>query len=271
MFKKLFESTSKDTKEVSCEVTAKNATLSDTVSFVKINGIIIPKNFQNPEIDFDSKTIYSATKPPIQYYREILVPNELQPVFGRLFAMVEDEDEIEISTGIVSQEGINHFTGKSLLPLIQYVQQAELLKIPESMFFAIISKEEKLLKKKCENWNLEFEGIERKYMYKKILDTRKDKQQYGIPGLLIPGWDVGISDVSQKHPQGHGYLFKTDKTFKPINLCSNESAVSYCKKNNVLIYYNDFQNNGKLRLLSEYTPEVNKNLQNVYVYRSSNV
>ncbi|MBI1228338.1 MAG: hypothetical protein GC192_24095 [Bacteroidetes bacterium] len=271
MFNKLFRSTSKDAKEVSCEITGKSATLDDTVSLVKINGVIITKNFQNPEIDFESKTIYSATKPPIKFYREILVPNELKPVFGRLFAMVDDEDEVEKSTGIASEEGINRFTGESLLPLIQYVQQAEVLQIPESMFFAIISKEESLVKKNCENWNLEFKGIGRKYMSKNILDTRKVKQQYGVPGILLPGWDVGISDVAQKHPQGNGYFFKTDKTFKPIDLCSNESAVDYCKKNNVLIYYNDFLNKGKLRLLSEYTPEINRHLQNANLYRSSNI
>lgn len=272
MFGKLFgKSSSQKTKEIFCEKSGKKSSLDNTVALIRINGIIISKNFLNPEIDLETKQIYSSNRPPIQFYRELLLPDELKMSFGRLFATVEDEDEIEMSTSILSPQEINLFTGRSVFPLAKYLSEADMVKIPDSMFFTIISKEEKLIVKECENWNIKYKGLRRKYMYKKVLDTRKEKQQFGIPGLLVPGYDVGISDVSQKHPKGHGYLFKTDNNYKPINLCSNESAVSFCKKNNVLIYYNDFLNKGKLRLLSEFTPQINKNLQNPYLYRSSNI
>jgi len=271
MFKNLFRKSSTDKKEVWCEITGKSAAISDTVSLIKINGIVVSKNLSNVEIDNANKIIYSSSHPPIEYYQEILVPNERQNVFGRLFAKVEDEDEIEVSTAIISSDGINMFTLKSLILFIQYLNKADVLMIPDSMFVTIISRNEKLLKLTCENWGNEYEGVGRKFMAKKISDVRKDKLQFGVLGIMYPGWDVGINDVSQKNPQGHGYLFKTENQFNPINLCSNESAVSYCKNNNSLIYYNDFTNEGKLRILSEYTPEINSNLKNPYIYRSSNI
>lgn len=271
MFRNLFGKSSNKIKDVTCQVTGNKTNLDNTVSIIKINRIIISKNLQDVEIDDTNNTIHSSTHDPVQYYQEILIPSPFLPVTGRLFAQVEDEDEVESSTGIVSTEGIERFAAKTLKPIFQYLNQAVVLDIPESMFFPIISKKEKLIKQNCENWNIEFDGIRRKYMSKKILELRKDKQQFGKPGILHAGWDVAISDVSQKNLQGNGYLFKTDNQFKPVNLCSNESAVSYCKKNNVLIYYTDFLNNGKLRLLSEYTPEINKKLQNQYLYRSSNI
>lgn len=271
MFKKLFRKTSTTSKEVSCQVIGNKATITDTVSLVKINSIIVTKHIGNIEIDYSEKTINSSKKPPIKYYREILVPNELQQIFGRLFAQVEDEDDLELSTAIISEEGIRKFTGISLMKIGEYLKQHALIQIPNSMFFPIISKEEILVKKVCENWNEEFNGVGRKYMSKYIIDRKIERQQFGRPGILYPGYDVGISDVSNKNPQGHGYLFKTDKQFKKVDLCSNESAVDYCKKNNVLIYYNDFMNKGNLRLLSEYTPKINQSLQNPYKYRTSNI
>ena len=89
--------------------------------------------------------------------------------------------------------------------------------------------------------------------------------------MLPAGFNVGISDCTENNPNGTNYAFQTDKSFKKVNLCSNESAVDFCKQNNAIIYYNDFLNKGKLRVLTSQTEEINRNMKNPYLYRSSNI
>ena len=55
-----------------------------------------------------------------------------------------------------------------------------------------------------------------------------------------------------------------------INRVITDNA-DYCKKNNSLVYFIDFMNGGKMRVLSEYTESINNNLQNHYKFRSSNI
>jgi hypothetical protein len=123
----------------------------------------------------------------------------------------------------------------------------------------------------CENWNVPYKGFSKKYLTKKILELKTEKHIFGKQAILLPGFDVAISDCAAKNPNGTGYLFRTDNTFVPVNLCSNESAIDYCDKNNCLAYYTDFMNGGKMRVLSKYTPSINANLQNIYKSRSSNI
>ncbi len=125
--------------------------------------------------------------------------------------------------------------------------------------------------KKCDSCGLSYSSVGKKYMSKKVLNERKEPGRFGVQGLLWPGFDVGFSDLSDKHPIGTGYLFEKGKTFNSLSLCSNESAVDYCKQKGVLVYYNDFANNGKFGILSKYTESINTNLQNDYKYRSSNL
>jgi len=269
MFKKLFQTN--ENHDVACEMSGRKVDIVNTVSLVRIHEIIIAKNIPNAIIDTNAKAIYAENKRPLHYYQEIIIPEEFRFMFGRLFVNIEDEDEIEASTAILSEHGINGFSFNSLQHIMPYLDKHVILKLPNTMFFAIVSREEQIHKKICENWNVEYSGYGKKYMSKKILDFKRDSQELGMLSILLPGWDVGFTDVNQKNPKGNNYEFKTDKKFIPINLCSNESAVEYCKKNNVLIYYNDFLNGGKLRVLSEYTPETNRNMKNPYLYRSSNI
>lgn len=254
-----------------CEITGKSASLDDTVTLTKINAVVVLKNFDNPKIDRTEKKIFSSTKPPLRFYSEIPVPHDLLGAMGPLFSIVNDEDDLEQSTAIMSKEGIRLYTGRQLLPFIDYVDYHELVQIPETMFIAVVDKDNQLMSKNCGNWNIPFGASGRKYMFKKIIDEKKEKQTFGYPGILLPGYDVAISDCSEKNPNGSGYLFKTESSFHGIDLCSNESAVDFCVKNRCLVYYNDFLNKGNLRLLSGYTEDINNKLQNPYKFRSSNI
>jgi hypothetical protein len=197
----------------------------------------------------------------------------LKQVLGELYAIVADEDEVEQSTHILSDEGINVFMGKQLIILIEYLQQYELINIPDTMFFVSANDTTnfKMQNKTCDNWGIGYPSLGKKYMVKKVLDSKTQSQTFGQPNILWPPFDVGVGDCSAKNPNGTGYLFKTDRNFVPINFCSNESAVDYCNKNNSLVYYTDFMNEGKMRLLTKYTESINKNLQNDYRFRSSNM
>jgi hypothetical protein len=190
---------------------------------------------------------------------------------GRLFSCVDDEDDLEQSTAIISQEGIRLYTGHQLIPFLEHINQYELIKIPDTMFVSVVDRNSSLQTKICENWNMPFKSVSKKYRFKRVIDEKREKQTFGYLGVLLPGYDVAITDCSQKNPNGIGYLFKTEKSFQLINLCSNESAVDYCIKNKCLVYYNDFLNKGNLRLLSAYTEDINTRLQNSYKFRSSNI
>jgi hypothetical protein len=268
----MFGKSQNESKSVHCEVTGNKTTIENTVALVKIDGVIALKNFNNPSVDFDRKEIQSMDKPPLKFYSELIVPEDLKPIFGRLFSIIDDEDEMEHSTAIMSAEGIKIFSGKQLSPLIEHIQNGtELLQIPPSMFFAVIDTVVLLKSKTCENWQISFDGLGKKYRFKNILEEKRETQTFGIPGILMPGYDLAVSDCSQKNPNGTGYMYKTDGSFKSVDLCSNESAVSFCKKNYAIVYYNDFLNNGKLRVLTSETENINKNLQNSYLFRSLNI
>ncbi len=261
-----------NSKKVYCEITGAETSIDNTIVLVKIDGVIALKNFNNPMVDFENKIIQSSGKPPLNFYSEIIVPDDLKQIFGRVFSIINDEDEIEQSTTVMSMEGQKLFSGQKLFPFMEHITNGvELLQIPPTMFLAIIDTSTKPKTKICENWSINYKAIGKKYRYKEILNERKERQTFGYPGILMPGFDVAVSDCSEKNPNGTGYMYKTDGSFKSIDLCCNESAVSFCKENNSLVYYNDFINNGKLRVLTPVTETINKNLQNPHLFRSSNI
>lgn len=270
MLNEILDATNYDENIFHCEITGQECSLDNTTVLTKIDSFIILKNIESSTIDINEKIIYTHSKTPIKFYSEIDVPLDLRNVIGRVFSAIDDEDELEQSTAIMSNEGKRLFTGNQLLSMVKYINEYELIRFPKTMFIAMIDNISKTKIVNCDNWNLEYNSIGRKYRLKKILVEKIEKQTYGIKGILWPGFDIAISDCCDKNPEGMGYLFKTEKEFQNINICCNESAVDYCRKNNCLIYYNDFVNNGKLRLLSKYTYSINKKLQNRYLFRSSN-
>ncbi len=54
-------------------------------------------------------------------------------------------------------------------------------------------------------------------MYKKILKAKTDRQVFGYMSVLLPPYDVAVSDCAEKNPNGTGYLYQTDRNFTPIN------------------------------------------------------
>ena len=263
---------------VHCEMNGKATSIEKTRILTKANVIINLKRFKNPRIDFEAKTIFSSNKDPIKFLCELHIPPELKPVLGDLYATVEDEDELEQSTHILSDEGINIFMAQQFFILLrnnftEYLKEYETVTLPDALFFVSANeissfKSQSMI---CDNWGISYPSVGKKYMIKKILETKTDTLTFGRMSVLCPGYDVAFSDCSAKNPTGTGYQFITDKNFIPTNLCSNESAVDYCIKNNCLAYYTDFVNGGKMRVLSKYTESVNKNLRNDYKFRSSNI
>ena len=272
MIEKLFENKESQSKIVHCEIYGDETSLENTVILVKIDGVIVLKNLNDPTIDFNNRIIYSNGNQSLKFYSELTVPDDLKQLFGRIFSIVNDEDDIEQSTALMSTKGIKNFSGRKLLPFAEHIEKGiEILDIPPTMFFPVIDNHVKSGISTCENWDIDYKSIGIKYRYKNILEEKKEDQIFGIKGILWPGFDVAVSNCCQKNPNGTGYLFKTDRTFKTINFCCNESAVDFCKKNKVIVYYSDFLNNGKLRTLSQYTENVNRKLQNTYLFRSSNI
>jgi hypothetical protein len=263
--------------KVHCEENGKETSIDKTRVLTKMDGIISLKDFQNPEIDFEKKTIYSSNKPPIKFFVKVNTPVDLNPILGDLFVTVDDEDEAEQTTSILSDEGMRMFMGRQLIKLIREFEDNDVIKFPETMFFVSVNDISNFTTQvnTCNNWGNKYPSIGKKYIIKKILETKIEPMKFGFVGfgngVLWPGFNVAVSNVSEKNPNGFGYQFKTDNTFTSINLCSNESAVDYCEKNNCIIYYTDFMNGGKMRILTKYTPEINANLQNDYVFRSSNL
>lgn len=260
-------------KTVHCEMNGKETLIDKTRVLTKISGIINLKLFDNPIIDNNQKVIFSDNKQPIKFYTKVHMPEDLKRAYGEFYATVEDEEEVEQSIHILSDDGINYFMGNQLLKLIPYLKEYELISFPKEMFFVSANNISnfKTQTRTCDNWNITYPSLGKKYMVKKILETKIEKQTFGMIGILWPGFDVAFGDSSQKNPNGTGYLFKTDRNFTPINFCSNESAVDYCTKNDSLAFYTDFMNNGKMRVLSKYTESINQNLQNYYKFRSSNI
>jgi hypothetical protein len=270
MFSNLFNSTS---KKVHCEITGEKISLEHTRILTKINGVINLKLFRNPYVDELQKIIYSDNQPPMNYFSKLSVPSSLYGIIGDLYSIVEDEDDLEQSTNILSKDGVDLFMHNQLSQLVEYLKKNHVVKFSEHVFFVSIDdpKGFNVVEKKCAYWDVPFLSIGRKYTSKKILETRIEKQRYGIPGILSSGFDVAFSDVSSKHIIGTGYQFRTENKFNSLDLCSNESAVGYCLKNNTLVYFCDFLNLGRMRLLSRYSEDINTNLQNSYKFRSSNI
>jgi hypothetical protein len=266
MLNQLFSKNKQNQKDVHCEFTGDKTVLHNTYPLVKIESVIAIKNLSNPKINKDQKTIIPEDKPPLEYYCEIIVPEDLRPIFGRLFATVSDPDDPEISTCILSEEGKKKFSGTSVFPFAQYINDGvELLRIPDSMFVSIIDTNIELNDLRCDQWDVLYKGISGKYRYKKIIEQNDAPL---IPGVLMPGYNMAVSGRCEKNPNGKDYMFKTEDKFNRINLASNESAVTFSIKNNAIIYYNDFLNKGKLRALTPQTVELNRNLGNAYKYRS---
>lgn len=260
-------------KTVHCEKNGKETSIDRTRVLTKISGVINLNMFDNPKVDNSQKVIHSDSKPPIKFYTKIQVPQEMKGLLGELYATVEDEDEVEQSTHILSDEGVNGFMGSQLIKLVDYLKQYELINFPDTMFFVSANNASnfQMQNKTCDNWGIEYPSLGKKYMVKKVLHSKTESQTFGRPGILLPGFDVAVGDCSAKNPNGTGYLFRTDRNFIPANFCSNESAVDYCDKNNSIAYYTDFMNGGKMRVLTKYTEKINKNLQNDYRFRSSNI
>jgi hypothetical protein len=260
-------------KSVHCEKSGQQCSLDKIRIVTKISGIINPKLFHNPQIDLVNKIIYSSNKPPLKFFSRIYVPTDLKPVLGDLYAKVSDEDEPEQSTHILSDEGMKYLMGSQLIKLVGYIDKYEIINFPETMFFVSVDESSSFKTENsiCENWGVAFQSIGKKYMVKKILDSKTEKQTFGDMSVLLPPFDVAVSDCSAKNPNGTGYFFRTDRNFTSVSLSCNESAVDYCSKNNCLVYYTDFMNGGNMRVLSKYTPDINAKLQNHYRFRSSNL
>lgn len=263
--------------KVHCERIGKETSINKTRVLTKVNGIINLKLFQNPEIDFEEKIIYSSNREPINFFSKIHTPADLRFILGDLFVMVNDEDDVEQSTSILSDEGIDHLMGSQLIKLLSYLREYEILQFPETMFFVTANNisDFNVNTKTCDNWGIKYPSVGNKYVMKKIHETKKESMKFGYfgvgHGVLWPGFDVAVSDVSAENLDGTGYQFRTDKNFTPVNICSNESAVDFCNKQNCIIYFSDFLNEGKMRVLTKYTPDINAKLKNDYRFRSSNI
>ena len=209
----------------------------------------------------------------MKYFSKLHVPSDLYEVVGDLFSIVDDDEDPDQTTALISDRGLDLFMGRQLFKLVGYLENYELIQFPETMFWvtADVPSEFNVRIKTCDNWGVQFISIGKKYMCKKILKEKTESQVFGYQSIILPPYDVGVGDCSEKNPNGTGYMFQTDRNFRPLSLCCNESAVDYCKKNNVLVYYNDFMNSGKLRLLTKHTVSINTNLQNEYKFRSSNI
>ena len=100
-------------KTVHCERKGNETYLEKTRVVTKINGVINLKLFDNPQIDFEEKMIHSSNKPPIKFFSELYIPTDLKHLLGDLFATVVDEDELEQSTHILSDEGRKNLRSKA--------------------------------------------------------------------------------------------------------------------------------------------------------------
>ena len=215
---------------VHCEIKGDKTELTNTVVLTKVNGIFISKNFVNSRINSEEKILYSDNKPPVNFYEQLEVPYELDSVLGSLFATVEDIEDPEQSTAILSAEGLNIFMGRQLVKLINYASQYEHISIPETMFFVSATRNTQNAKlKTCQTCESSYYSTGRKYLSKKILMEKVVPGKFGELGILWPGFDVAFTDLSDKHPIGNGYMFSLEKNFIPNIFCSNDCAVSYFK------------------------------------------
>lgn len=189
MFDKIFkkkENLRIPNKTVHCEITGQVTDISNTIGLAKINGILLVKNFRNPRIDLNSKLLFSDGKPPQKFYSELEIPDELKRIFGPLLSVVDDEDEIEQSTAIMSLTGRELFIGQGLIPFIKHFENDNQgVRIPDTMFHCIIDNNVFLKNCECENWNINYKTAGNKYRFKKILKEKKEKQTYGMPNILF--------------------------------------------------------------------------------------
>ena len=113
MLNKLFiNKPDESSKKVHCEITGAETDINNNTALVRINGIIALKNLTNPRIDFSAKKIHSDGKPSLDFYSELMVPEDLKDFFGQVFSIIDDLDEIEKSTAILSAEGKKYFLVK---------------------------------------------------------------------------------------------------------------------------------------------------------------
>lgn len=119
----MFGKSQNENKSVHCEVSGTETIIENTVALVNINGLIAMKNLNNPSVDFNRKEIQTVDKPSLKFYSELVVPEDLKPIFGRLFSIIDDEDELEHSTVIMSEFGEKSFSGRALLPLPGHINR----------------------------------------------------------------------------------------------------------------------------------------------------
>ncbi len=100
---------------VYCEMNGKETSIQNTRVLTKISGVINFNLFKQPRIDFEERIIYSSNRPPIKFFTKINVPQDLQQACGELYATVEDEDELEQSTHILSDDGLKYLMGSQII------------------------------------------------------------------------------------------------------------------------------------------------------------
>ena len=230
------------------------------------------KNTNNASVDLDKMEIHSADRLPQPFYSELLVSGYAKRHLGRLFSIVNDSDDLEHSTALLSEEGRDLFFENTILPLQEHADNgAGILQIAPTVFFPIIDTRTTLRSQTCEFCKSEYKGLGNKYRYKLIIDEISESITFGLPGILTHGFDIAVSDCNKNNVNGTGYSYKTDGVFKQVNLCCNECAVSFCQDPGAIIYYNDFLNKGRLRVLTPLTEVINKNLGSPYLFRSLNI
>lgn len=272
MLHKFFQSFTKKKHQYSCEKTGDECVLEDTKVLTRINAVFTTKHMKNIRVMMNERKIYSDTKPPISFYAKMELPRAIENTLGETYFTIADENDIEETTALLAEHGKLAVLIQQTARFAHYFENNDRVEFPETHFFFNVS-DLKVYQPNatCQCCHKSYYAVNNKYRFKKILETKQQAGEFGNIGIIFPGFDSGVSDISDKNRKGTYYFFKTDKAFNKVNLCSNECAVEYCKINKVAVYFNDFINGGKLRMLVEQTPQINEAIKNSYKYRSSNL
>jgi len=117
-------------------------------------------------------------------------------------------------------------------------------------------------KQEFPNFNKSFNCINilSKKIQKAHINDRPDLQNY----------PVVFSDMHNDKPSGNYFLFDIDmnqSSWRKKIFCSNECSFEYAKNENVIVMYKNNMMNGNLTIVSPYTVDINKGLNNPYKFR----
>ena len=102
---------------------------------------------------------------------------------------------------------------------------------------------------------------------KRYSKFKKISGKLGINPLMSKKYDIAFSDIHERQSKGNFYLYKFVSLDREMNFCSNECIFEYCSNMNSVATFKSNIEKASIRAITPHLIEINKSLNNKYLFR----